>query len=220
MKPHDPARTLVIGIDIGQRRDPTAICVAEVELRPGPTRPEEHYLIRHLDRMPLGTPYPEIARRLRDLTARIAQCAGVRPRVYVDATGVGLPVVDGLKAMVTAADVGPVFLTHGDRRREVNGEVRLGKARLVCRLQALLQAGRLHLPRTREADALAAELLTYEIRVSRDAHDRYGAFRVGTHDDLATALGLAVQDGALTVPRSVLGREIAGRAELSTGRHP
>lgn len=36
------------------------------------------------------------------------------------------------------------------------------------------------------------ELLDYEIRVDENANDRYGAFRVGTHDDLVTALGLAV----------------------------
>jgi hypothetical protein len=33
----------------------------------------------------------------------------------------------------------------------------------------------------------------YEIRVSEDANDKYGAFRTGAHDDLVTALGLAVQ---------------------------
>jgi hypothetical protein len=49
------------------------------------------------------------------------------------------------------------------------------------------------LPRTAEADILAGELLRDEIRVSEDANDRYGAFGVGTHDDLVTALGLAVQ---------------------------
>lgn len=53
--------------------------------------------------------------------------------------------------------------------------------------------GRLHLPRTAEAETLAEELLDYEIRVDQDANDRYGAFRVGAHDDLVTALGLAVQ---------------------------
>jgi hypothetical protein len=37
------------------------------------------------------------------------------------------------------------------------------------------------------------ELLDYEIRISEDANERYGAFKVGTHDDLVTALGLAVQ---------------------------
>jgi hypothetical protein len=30
--------------------------------------------------------------------------------------------------------------------------------------------------------------------VSEDANDRYGAFKVGSHDDLVTALGLAVQE--------------------------
>ena len=69
----------------------------------------------------------------------------------------------------------------------------LGKAYLVSRLQALLDADRLHLPQTPEATALVEELLDYEIRVDRNGHDRYGAFRVGTHDDLVTALGLAVQ---------------------------
>jgi hypothetical protein len=32
-----------------------------------------------------------------------------------------------------------------------------------------------------------------EIRVEERANDTYGAFKVGTHDDLVTALGLAVQ---------------------------
>ena len=66
-------------------------------------------------------------------------------------------------------------------------------AYLVARLQALLQTGRIHLPGTAEAEVLAQELIDYEIRVDPDANDRYGAFKVGTHDDLATALGLAVQ---------------------------
>jgi hypothetical protein len=54
-------------------------------------------------------------------------------------------------------------------------------------------AGRLHLPHTSESEALAKELLDYEIRVSEDANDRYGAFRAGTYDDLVTALGSAAQ---------------------------
>src|SRR5205085_6609104 len=33
----------------------------------------------------------------------------------------------------------------------------------------------------------------YEIRVDKNANDTYGAFRVGIHDDLVTALGLATQ---------------------------
>jgi len=36
-------------------------------------------------------------------------------------------------------------------------------------------------------------LIDYEIRVDENANDRYGAFKVGKHDDLVTAIGLAVQ---------------------------
>ena len=90
-----------------------------------------------------------------------------------------------------------VYFTYGDRRgvkKTFNvPEVTLGKAYLVSRLQALFQNGRLHLPRGREPEALRAELVDYEIRVDENANDRYGAFKVGTHDDLVTALGLAVQ---------------------------
>jgi len=115
----------------------------------------------------------------------------------VDATGVGLPVVDLLRERLHGGQVVAVYFTYGHRRAEtVEGgqrRVSLGKAYLVSRLQALLQCGRLHLPPTGEAQALTEELLNYEIRVDENATEKYGAFKVGTHDDLVTALGLAVQ---------------------------
>jgi hypothetical protein len=49
------------------------------------------------------------------------------------------------------------------------------------------------LPRTQEAEALGAELLDHEIKVDQDANEKYGAFKVGSHDVLVTALGLCVQ---------------------------
>jgi hypothetical protein len=79
-------------------------------------------------------------------------------------------------------------LAENTRERTVS----LGKALLVSRLQVLLQTRRVHLPRTAEAETLARELLDYEIHVDEQANDRYGAFRVGSHDDMVTSLGLAV----------------------------
>ena len=50
----------VIGVDIGQKRDPTAICVVESEERLEENNREVwHYMVRHLERLPLGTPVPE-----------------------------------------------------------------------------------------------------------------------------------------------------------------
>jgi hypothetical protein len=74
--------------------------------------------------------------------------------------------------------------------------IKIGKAWLVSRLQVLLQSKRLHLPDSDEARVLAKELQDYQIKVDQDANDKYGAFKVGTHDDLVTALGLACQEDA------------------------
>jgi hypothetical protein len=189
--------TVTVGVDVGQRVDPTAVAVVELEERPrrdGREGTEYHHVARHLERLPLGSPYPRVAERVAGIVSGVRARSGSYPELYVDATGVGTPVVDALREAGIVARLIPVYFNHGDRRTPVEGgEIRLGKAFLVSRMQALLQSELLHLPRTSEAEVLAEELLDYEIRVSEDANDKYGAFRVGTHDDLVTALGLAVQ---------------------------
>jgi len=171
-----------VGVDIGQKQDPTAIVVAEVELRNGVS----HYVIRHLERFPLSTPYPAVVMRLMTIKNRLKQA---NDYWWVDATGVGQPVVDLLREAGLYPI--PVYLTGSDRAIQEGYDLRLGKSLLVSRLQVLLQSGRIHLPRTAEASILVDELLNYEIKVSNDANTQFGAFKTGTHDDLATALGLA-----------------------------
>lgn len=181
---------VTIGVDIGQKHDPTAIAVVERDRRPGGV----FHVARHLERLPLMTPYPAVAERVAAVVkgAR-SQSTGSGVRLYADATGVGQPVVDLLK--VAGVGIRSVTFTHGDRRTvQPDGSVSLGKAWLVSRLQVLLQTGRLLLPQTPEAAALANELQDYEIQIDQKANDTYGAFKVGAHDDLVTALGLAVQD--------------------------
>ncbi len=219
---------VTLGLDIGQRVDPTALAALEVGLRPREDRKgtEAHYTARYLARLPLGTPYPQVAARVAEVATGIARRTGTRPILYVDATGVGTPVLDALRAAQVPARIVGVFFTHGDRRvmDDASGEVRLGKAWLVTRLQVLLQGGRLHLPRTAEAAALQQELLDYEIRIDTDANDKYGAFKVGSHDDLVTALGLACQVEPRRQGEAVVGGQRAlpawgGSDDLSFG-HP
>ncbi len=193
--------SVTMGLDIGQKRDPTALAVVEAEQRPREDGGAEwHHLVRFLERLPLGTPYPDVARRVAEIAAAVAELATSEPTLYIDATGVGAPVVDVLREAGVKARLRPVFFTHGDRRAVENGEIKLGKAYLVSRLQTLLQGGRIHLPRTDEAEALAKELLDYEIKVDQNANDTYGAFKVGAHDDLVTALGLATQVDPPVIP--------------------
>lgn len=183
-----------MGVDLGQRSDPTAIAVVQKEWRQTEEgRREEHFLCRHIARLPLGTPYPQVAERVAQVAAGIVAQVNQHAKCYIDATGLGTPVLDVLKQARVKAELIGVYFTHGDRRTVVDGEIRLGKAWLVSRLQALLQGGQIHLPQTDESAALAKELLDYEIHVDEQANDRYGAFKTGAHDDLVTALGLAVQ---------------------------
>jgi hypothetical protein len=59
-------------------------------------------------------------------------------------------------------------------------------------------------------------LLNYEIRVNENASAQFGAFKVGSHDDLATALGLACWEevgwaaGGVIRPVDVIGEAERG----------
>lgn len=226
---------IYVGVDIGQKQDPTAIVAAEVwqratgrylpsqiqDPRTGAFFPDQKaeteavYVARLIERLPLGTPYPAVAQRLveilanlrrRELEAAEARTADTnlakhpsrelpRHTLLMDATGVGAPVVDlvrdGLRTEPLAREtwLRPITFTHGDTFDATTG--RMGKAYLVSRLQTLLQRQRIQLPRTQEALDMARELEVYEIHVDQAGSDTYGAFKVGAHDDLATALGLA-----------------------------
>lgn len=183
----------VIGVELGQKRSPTAVAVVQGARRwPPDPSPGPHFTVRYLERLPPGTRFPSVAARLREISRSVAARTHHFPEVFVDVTGLGGPIFDVVKRGVPRMN--PVYFTHGDRRTEGQDELHLGKAWLVARLQALLQTGILHLPKTPDAEALAQELLDYEIEVTGDANERYGAFRVGVHDDLVTALGLAVQE--------------------------
>ncbi len=188
---------VIVGIDLGQKVDPTAIVVAEAS---HPTDPAiSSYTVRELGRLPLGTPYPAVYAAVVAVVDALAARQIRRVRLLVDATG-ATPAVDGLRAALRGKQCAVVAatFTHGDRLlSDAYGfdTASVGKAYLVNRLQVLLGMNRLALPPNKpEAAVLARELQDYEIRVDEDANDKYGAFTVGTHDDLVTALGLAVLD--------------------------
>ena len=94
---------MTFGVDVGQKVDPTAIALAETETRTSPEgREEVHFTIRYLQRLPLGTSYVEVARRLTEIVANLREQARrdgrtvdvAGHRVFLDATGVGKPVAD------------------------------------------------------------------------------------------------------------------------------
>lgn len=184
-----------LGVDVGQRQEHSALCVAEIVNRQSPVGERiDHFSIRHLERLPVGSPYPVTAQRTGEVVSRLRVRHQRSIQLFVDVTGLGDPVLELVKKATSQSSVTPVYFTHGDRRAREAGAIRLGKAWLVARLQTLLQTDRLHLPRNPVVEDLTRDLLDFEIKVAEDANERYGAFRVGRHDDLVTALGLAVQE--------------------------
>lgn len=209
----------LLGVDLGQAQDYTALTVLErtahdtgkvevyglpeprgwrddIDPLPAPTRPvyEHHYAARHLERLPKGTPYPAQVARIKALSERLTEATGTPPRLVVDRTGVGRPVVD----MLRVAELKPmsVTITGGDLVTQDGDDYRVPKRDLVSVVQVLLQSERLKIARALpEAQTLTDELLAFKVNISQRGHDSYGndvaSWRENPHDDLvlATALG-------------------------------
>jgi hypothetical protein len=173
--------SFIVGLDLGQASDFTALAVAERHGDPS------RYDFRHLQRFKLGTAYPEIVRTLLGIFTTPALRGAT---LIADATGVGAPVVD----MLRAAGLSPwaATITGGDAATWEGSHVRVPKRDLVSEVQVLLQSGRLKIAKELpDAEVLVAELLNFQVRITSSANDVYGAWREGTHDDLVLAVALA-----------------------------
>jgi hypothetical protein len=139
----------------------------------------------HLERVPLGTPYPAIVAHVARLLARLP--AGTE--LAIDFTGVGRPVFD----MFAAAGLSPVgVLITGGTVETYEGVIfGVPKLSLVSRLQALLHEGRLKIHRDlAEAGELVRELQDFRVEFTAAGSITFNA-RVGRHDDLVLALAIA-----------------------------
>jgi hypothetical protein len=91
----------------------------------------------------------------------------------------------------------PIQITGGDSVTHENGVTRVPKRDLVSAAQVALQTGRLKIAADLpEAQTLVRELENFQMKISLDtAHDSYGAWREGAHDDLVLAVALALWCG-------------------------
>ncbi len=172
-----------LGLDLGQVSDYTALAIVE-------KRTDGMYHLRRLERLPLGTSYPDVARHVKDLL-QTAELNG-KTECVVDATGVGRPVVD----MLREADVWPlvaVTITGGDTVTQDGSDYRVPKHDLVSTLQVLLQNGGLKIAEGLPlAEVLKREMQNFRVKISLSTgHDSYEAWREGDHDDLVLAVAMA-----------------------------
>jgi hypothetical protein len=172
-----------IGVDIGKSVDHTAIAILE--------RLDRRLGLCYVERLPLGTSYPDVVEHVR----WIATHEKVRGRcaMAVDATGVGAPVVDMLRAGQMGCEIASVVISGGEKTTSGSGNKwNVPKCDLMAGVQVLLQRGELRIaPTLKEADALVRELTDVRMTPGNSGGVRMGADGFGEHDDLVIALALA-----------------------------
>ena len=187
------------GLDLGQRQDPTALAVVEWTEYAGAWdaaafehRKETSLSLRYLERIPLGTPYPEVVYRVGCMM-RSRQLAGGESRhLVVDGTGVGPAVVDLLRQEDLQSKLWAVTITGGDTERYADGYYRVPKRDLIVGLQVLMQQGGLQIAAgMNEGATLVKEMAEMRVKISGSGNEQFGAWRSGEHDDLVLAVAMA-----------------------------
>ena len=188
-----------VGLDLGQSNDYTALAVVE-KVRTEGYDPDLH--LRHLERYPLRTPYPEMVARVAKLvedpqlrSSRVDRRLGRRvldePELLVDATGVGRPVVDLFKERGLSYKA--ITITGGNKVTGIAGGYGVPKRDLVGALEVPFHSGRLKIAAGLHLwETLRTELQTFRRKVSlTTGMDTYEHWRESDHDDLVLAAALA-----------------------------
>ena len=185
-----------IGLDLGQSQDFTAMAILEPVVVTGEWdavafahRKMMTLQLRYLERVPLGTTYPEVVARVREVT-RSAELRG-RCHLQVDGTGVGRPVVDLLRAAELDCPIRAALIVSGYAESYQGGYHHVPKRNLILGLQVLLQCGGLEIAGEMKLGAALLEEMA-EMQVKQTGRgEQFGAWREGQHDDLVLAVALA-----------------------------
>lgn len=197
----------ILGVDLGQARDYTAIAVNEahaftrVTLQdgvPGVVGPHEVrrqrlvvHNIRFLERLPLGTSYPDICRRVAEVLERLPPMKN-KPVLAVDQTGVGRPVLDQMRE-IGLRPIGVTISAGLNETRAAWNDYRVPKKVLASMLHVALDGRRLKFAaELRELDTLTRELASFRVKATSRGNETFEAWREREHDDLVLALALAV----------------------------
>lgn len=174
-----------IGFDCGQAQDYSALAILKkVDIR---------YDVVHLERLLLDMAYPKQIDHIFQLMNR-NPLRRANKVLAIDYTGVGRPVVD----LAEDRGLNPIgiSITGGNSVswNEKRNRAGVPKRDLISTLQVYAQNDRMKVAKGLPAGMiLAQELQTFKVKIDpRTAHDSYGAWRVGEHDDLILAAAIAL----------------------------
>lgn len=187
----------VIGVDLGQSRDYTAISILEKhqKFRTAPFQGQKEgdpfYHVTFLERVKLGTPYPEQIKRVREIFNSVVKQRGIEPTLVLDATGCGRPIYDEFKQ--SGFRPKGILIHGGDSVTRDGNLFNVPKRDLAAVLQMLYQQGRIKVSsKLPEAKTLTKELLNFKVKINlQTGHDSYEAWRGSEHDDLVLSVACA-----------------------------
>jgi hypothetical protein len=217
----------IAGLDIGSMQDPTALAILERDVTTLTGKLRSRYDARWLERFPLQTSYPDLAR----LVQRRLEKLGQQCILVLDVTGVGRGMVDLFReAWMTVHPVtgerhpmpgkpmiiAVTLLTSAMHQATAPtwDEIHVPKRAVVMAFMVALQQQRFRAAKgLREAEVLFKEGRNFQWKVSKSGQDQYGAWREGEHDDLLLATALGVWWGEQHGPRL---HSVAGRQQYAT----
>ena len=211
-----PPNDYLVGLDLGQSRDYTALTVAEIV-----GREPNRYDVRAIERSKPRR-YQDVIARVAEIVPKLREGAHVlnrdgrtydylRPTVtlVVDRTGVGRAVGDLFSEADLDVDLQLVSI-HGGAAvgRDDDGAWSVPKRDLVGVVAVALQNGRLRWAEgLKHADTLRDELQNFRATIAPNGHTSYGAgddWREGNHDDLVLAVALSLWWGERPKPQGLV----------------
>jgi len=191
-EPTDDWVSYYAGLDLGLPGQFSALAVVEKRCTCTKYGFEEgaSYAVRHLARVPPGTPYADLVEAVRAVFADPPLKGGT---LVVDQTAVGRAVFERVRDAETGAIACGLTVTagHAEASDELGGWL-LPKKDLVGVLQVLLQEKRLKVaPALEHARTLAEELQLFQIKTVPAKPDVL-VWRERPHGDLVLAVGIAV----------------------------
>jgi hypothetical protein len=181
------------GLDLGQAQQFTALGVLGKTAFGDPADPEvppPQYAVRHLERFPIGSPYPEV---FAWLAALFQEKPLAHSKLVVDQTGVGHAVMEMLNDSAVRAELSLVTITAGLKASFHASSWLVPKKDLVAILQVLLRTRRIRIAETLpEAKTLVGELERFRAHVTPSSTgDLLADWREAPHDDLVLAVAVA-----------------------------
>jgi hypothetical protein len=197
-----PVDKWLVGVDLGQSIDSTAIVVLHHTVKPldkwtsnakAETWREDsvqRFDIMYLQRLPLGMSYVAQVQQIAEMLER-EPLKSANPALVCDQTGVGAGVID----LIENAGLRPnrIVITSGtDATQHGACTWHVPKQLLVSRLEAAMHSSELHAhPDMREFDALRDELQDFQGRNSATGKMSFSA-KSGAHDDILMSCAMVV----------------------------